>query len=83
MTDFNFTEAHVHEARFRIAAVPSAGKGAGYTRLRFTYGLSAEMATISDDYFDWKAVFVWIPVVNDELSCRREEGNISDSYAIT
>ena len=45
-------EAHVHEARFRIAAVPSAGKGAGYTRLRFTYGLSAEMATISDDYFE-------------------------------
>ena len=31
---------------------------------------------------NWKAVFVWTPVVNEELSCRREEGNISDPYAV-
>ena len=31
---------------------------------------------------NWKAVFVWTSVVNEELSCRREEGNISDSYAV-
>ena len=31
---------------------------------------------------NWKAVFIWTSVVNEELSCRREEGNISDSYAV-
>ena len=32
---------------------------------------------------NWKAVFVWTPVVNEELSRRREEGNISDQYTVT
>ena len=41
-----------------------------------------EMAKISDDCFELEAVFIWTPVVNEELSCRREEGNISDSYAV-
>ena len=75
--DFNFTVAHIHEAAAR-----SSGKGAAYVRIRFTRGVSAEMATISDDVLNWKAVFVWTPVVNEELSCRREEGNASDSYAV-
>ena len=45
---------------------------------------------MSDNYFELESFIrghhiykdVWTPVVNEELSCRREEGNISDPYAV-
>ena len=45
---------------------------------------------MADDYFESESCFrghhiykdVWTPVVTEELSCRREEGNISDPYAV-
>ena len=42
------------------------------------------MDTISDDYFELESCikFVWMPVVNEELCYRREEGNIFDPYAV-
>ena len=74
-TDFNFMEAYAIKARFTC------------TR---THGLSAETATISDDNFKLESCIrghhiykdVWTPVMNEELSCRREEGNYFDSYAV-
>ena len=41
-----------HVLQSRVAAARSAGKKAGYVRLRFTHRLSAEMAMISDNYFE-------------------------------
>ena len=56
--DFNFTEAHVHEACFtqsRVAAARSTGKGAACVRLPFSHRLSVEMAMILDDYFEMES----------------------------
>ena len=48
------------------------------------------MATILSDCFEMESCIrghhiykdIWTPVVDEELSCRREEGNISDPYAV-
>ena len=47
------------------------------------------MATISGNYFELGCTCghhiykdVWTPVVNEELSCRREKGNTSDLYTV-
>ena len=55
-----------------------------------TRGQSAEMATILSNCFELKSCIcghhicknIWTPVVDEEMSCRREKGNVSDSYTV-